>query len=237
MDRIGLPPSLLAALKHVASLHNPDFYEKERNRFWTGNTPRFIRCYRETLDQLLLPRGRPSASGSDRDRGRVVGSSIMTTSRVDRCGRVRAVRALLRPDQQTAVEALPPHELGVLVAPPGAGKTVIACASSPTTVCPTLVIVDRQPLVEQWRDRLGAPPRSDKRQVGQIGSKRRQAVWSTSRWPRVLPARGDLAELTERYGLVVVDECHHVPAVTFERAVRQIPVQTMARSDGDAISA
>ena len=62
VDRIGLPPSFLAALKHVASLHNPDFYEKERNRFWTGNTPRLIRCYRETLDQLLLPRGvRPQA--------------------------------------------------------------------------------------------------------------------------------------------------------------------------------
>jgi hypothetical protein len=54
-DRV--PPALLAALKHLASLHNPEFYEKERLRFSTWNTPRFIRCYHETLDQLLLPRG------------------------------------------------------------------------------------------------------------------------------------------------------------------------------------
>ena len=48
---------LLTALKHLASLPNPEFYEKERLRFSTWKIPRFIRCYRETIDQLLLPRG------------------------------------------------------------------------------------------------------------------------------------------------------------------------------------
>ena len=57
MDRIGVPPALLAALKHLASLHNPEFHEKEKLRFSTWGTPRLIRCYRETLDRLLLPRG------------------------------------------------------------------------------------------------------------------------------------------------------------------------------------
>lgn len=57
VERIGIPPALLSALKHLASLHNPEYYEKERLRFSTWNTPRFLRCYRETIDQLLLPRG------------------------------------------------------------------------------------------------------------------------------------------------------------------------------------
>ena len=57
VDRIGVPPALLTGLKHLASLHNPDFYEQEKLRFSTWNIPRFIRCYRETIDQLLLPRG------------------------------------------------------------------------------------------------------------------------------------------------------------------------------------
>jgi hypothetical protein len=57
IDRIGVPPALVATLKHLASLHNPEYYEKERLRFSTWNTPRFLRCYRETIDQLLLPRG------------------------------------------------------------------------------------------------------------------------------------------------------------------------------------
>ncbi len=57
IDRIGMPPALLAALKHVASLHNPDYDEKERLRLSTWKTPRFLRCYGESLDRLLLPRG------------------------------------------------------------------------------------------------------------------------------------------------------------------------------------
>ena len=57
IDRIGVPPALVAALKHLASLHNPEYYEKERLRFSTWNTPRFLRFYRETIGELLLPRG------------------------------------------------------------------------------------------------------------------------------------------------------------------------------------
>lgn len=64
VDRIGLPPALVSSLKHLASLHNPEYYEKERLRFSTWDTPRLIRCYEETVDRLLLPRGRrePAAS-------------------------------------------------------------------------------------------------------------------------------------------------------------------------------
>ena len=223
VDRIGLPPSLLAALKHVASLHNPDFYEKERNRFWTGNTPRIIRCYRETLDQLLLPRGvRPQAEAIVTEAGSQL-EIIETFESTD------AVEyeplATLRPDQQTAVDALVPQELGVLVAPPGAGKTVIACALIALHHVPTLVIVDRQPLIEQWQDRLLTYLGLDRKRVGQIGSKRKASGVVDLAMVQSLARREDLAELTECYGLVIVDECHHVPAVTFERAVGQIPVR------------
>jgi hypothetical protein len=66
IDRIGLPPALLAGLKHLASLHNPDYYEKERLRLSTWKTPRFLRCYGESLDRLLLPRGLREAARCDR---------------------------------------------------------------------------------------------------------------------------------------------------------------------------
>ena len=42
---------------------------------------------------------------------------------------------------------------------------------------------------------------------------------------QTLARRDDLAEFAKAYGLVVVDECHHVPAVTFERVVRDMPVR------------
>jgi len=223
IDRIGLPPSLVAALKHVASLHNPEFYEKERNRFWTGNTPRFIRAYGETLDQLLLPRGL---------RSQAEAIAIEAGSRLDVSERHPAtevvdyeLRVDLRPDQSEALAALVSHDLGVLVAPPGAGKTVIGCAAIALIKVPALVVVDRQPLVEQWRHRLMTDLGLDKKQIGQLGGNRKASGVVDVAMVQGLARRDDLEEATAQYGLVVVDECHHVPAATSERAVRRIPAR------------
>ncbi|MGH9060039.1 MAG: TOTE conflict system archaeo-eukaryotic primase domain-containing protein, partial [Acidimicrobiales bacterium] len=200
IDRIGVPPALVAALKHASSSPNPDFYEKERNRFWTGNTPRFIRSYRETLDQLLLPRGlRPQAEQIAVEAGSrlEVTDAYPVTVALD-----YELRALLRADQQSAVDALATHDLGVLVAPPGAGKTVIACALIARHRVPTLVIVDRQHLVEQWRERLMTHLGLNKKAVGQLGGKRKATGIVDLAMAQSLGRREDLGEVTVRYGLV-----------------------------------
>jgi superfamily II DNA or RNA helicase len=224
VDRIGMPPAMLAALKHLASLHNPEFYEKERLRFSTWNTPRFIRCYRESLDQLLLPRGL-------RDKAiRIVadaGSELVVT---DECSRASSLKsdllATLTPEQATAAAALGKHDLGMLVAPPGSGKTVVGCALIARHQVPTLVIVDRKPLMEQWRDRLVTHLDLNPKQVGQLGGGRNKATGIVDvAMVQSLARRDDLHELTDRYGLIIVDECHHVPSVTFERVAREIPVR------------
>jgi superfamily II DNA or RNA helicase len=89
-----------------------------------------------------------------------------------------------------------------------------------------LVIVDRKPLIEQWRDRLITHLDLDPKQMGQLGGGRNRAGGTVDvAMVQSLARRDDIAELTAGYGLVIVDECHHVPAVTFERAVRQVPVR------------
>ncbi len=224
IERIGIPPALLSSIKHAASLHNPAYFEKERLRFSTWNTPRFVRSYGETLDTLLVPRGlRPQLEAIVAGAG-----SHLVVS--DLCPDPPAVdlqfAAALTADQTAAYDALARHDLGVLVAPPGSGKTVIACAVIAHHRVPTLVIVDRQPLVDQWRDRLTEHLELDTKQIGQIGSGRRKAKGLVDiATAQSLARREDLTELGSRYGLVVVDECHHVPAVTFERCVRQLPVR------------
>ena len=224
IDRIGVPPALLAALKHAASLHNPEFYEKERMRFSTWGTPRFIRCYRETLDQLLLPRGL-------RDKAQAIVAEAGSRLRVvDRAAAPDPIdvtlRAVLTPEQVTATEALTGHDLGMLVAEPGSGKTVVGCAVIARHAVPTLVLVDRKPLVEQWRDRLVTHLGLTTRQIGQLGGGRNRTTGIVDvAMVQSLARRDDITELTSAYGLVIVDECHHVPAVTFERAVRDIPAR------------
>jgi hypothetical protein len=221
IDRIGLPPALVSALKHLASLHNPEYYEKERLRLSTWNTPRLIRCYEETIDQLLLPRGlRDVAASLVVEAGSHL--EVRETAWAFRAIEVR-LSAVLDSDQQVAFDELRRHELGVLVAPPGTGKTVVGCAVIAQRTTSTLVLVDRQPLAEQWRERLQEHLGLKRRQIGTLGggAGRLRGVVDVA-MVQSLARREDIRELTSGYGLVIVDECHHVPAVTFERVVRQI---------------
>ena len=221
IDRIGLPAALLAALKHLASLHNPAYYEKERLRLSTWKTPRFLRCYGESLDRLLLPRGlREAAEAVVAEAG----SRLVVREQRRDLPRINVhLQATLPSGQQDALEALCRHDLGVLVAPPGAGKTVLACGVIADRAQPTLVLVDRAPLLEQWRERLVTHLGIDRRQIGVIGAGRsRPRGIIDIAMVQSLARRDDVAGMTEGYELVVVDECHHVPAITFERVVREI---------------
>ena len=145
-----LGPAMISAVKHAASMPNPEFYERQRQRRSTWNIPRFLRNYDETLDgDLILPRGLLSllhqlveSSGSTLriDDQRAVGTahSFEFTAR-------------LHGEQLGAMDAATATEQGILVAPPGTGKTVIACAAIARRGVSTLILVDRKALADQWR--------------------------------------------------------------------------------------
>lgn len=125
--------------------------------------------------------------------------------------------AKLRPAQRTAVAALAAHDLGVLVAPPGAGKTVIAAALIALRAQSTLVLVHRRPLLEQWVTRLTEVLDLDRADIGTSIDKPGASGIDVVMIQSV--ARKGL-DRTGRYGHVVVDECHHVPAFSTERVLR-----------------
>ncbi|HUF99215.1 MAG TPA: DEAD/DEAH box helicase family protein [Ilumatobacter sp.] len=219
LRRSGLPPAMVAGLKHLASISNPTFHEKERLRFSTWDTPRFIRCYREDLDWLSVPRGlidpitrlvADAGSELDLTDNRTVPESIDLT-----------FIGTLRPHQRVAFDAAKNHDLGVVVAPPGAGKTVLACALIAHHGQRTLVLVDRKPLFEQWRARLIEFLGLKADQIGSIGGGNNEPSGFVDVAMIQSVARLDQpAVVFAKYGLVVVDECHHLPAVTFELTVR-----------------
>jgi hypothetical protein len=129
----------------------------------------------------------------------------------------------LRSEQADAVRHLVEEDTSVLIAPPGSGKTVIACAAIASRASSTLVLVDRKALADQWRDRL---QKHLGFKYGQIGGGRSKTtgIIDVALLP-TLARRENIEELTARYGFVIVDECHHVAASAFFHVLNRIPAR------------
>ncbi|MCX5357258.1 DEAD/DEAH box helicase family protein [Streptomyces sp. NBC_00124] len=217
----GLPPQLLAALKHAASFHNPEFYRKQNQRFSTFNTPRLVCCFDASeADWLKLPRGLADEAAQ---LIATAGGTLTIASNLPELPPITAhFTGELTATQQTAVEAMTKHPAGTLVAPPGSGKTVMACALIAHHRTPTAVIVNRAELLTQWQERLSGFLNLGDGHVGSLGGgKDRRGHAVDLIMLQTLSHRDAPDDLLDGYGLVIVDECHAVGAPGAEAAIRQ----------------
>ncbi len=219
--RAGLPAALIAEIRRLAAFQNPVFFEKQAMRFSTGAIPRVITCAEEDPLHLSLPRGcLPDLN--------VLASSCGSTL-VIRDERVTGLpldlrfQGTLTLEQAIAARALAPHDIGVLVAPPGTGKTVLAAHLIAERSVSTLVLVHRRPLVDQWRARLAGFLDMDPKAIGVIGGGKRKPNGRIDvATIQSLVRHGQVSDVVAGYGHVVVDECHHVSAVSFERVLSEV---------------
>jgi hypothetical protein len=128
----------------------------------------------------------------------------------------------LRPDQEIAANETVAHDFGILCAPTAFGKTVTAAALIARRGVNTLVLVHRTELMKQWQARLQVFLNVEKGMVGLIGGgKTKPSGKIDIAVMQSLSRVGEVDSLVENYGHVVVDECHHIGAVSFDGILKQ----------------
>jgi superfamily II DNA or RNA helicase len=238
IHRTGLPPSLVTRLLRIAAFQNPEFYRAQAMRFSTHGKPRIISCALLELRHIALPRGcldealallRAVGVEPDVEDRRETGTTLSVN-----------FTGSLRPDQEIALHALERHDLGVLAATTGFGKTVVAAALIARRARNTLVLVHRRELLEQWAERLKTFLSVQPADVGLIGGGRRKPSGRVDvALIQSLVRKGEVSDLVGGYGQLIVDECHHLSAASFERVARRSKARfvvglsaTVTRKDG-----
>ncbi len=219
-DKAHLPQALANRLIRLAAFQNPEFYKAQVMRLSVWDEPRVIGCAENFPHHIALPRGcLDAAQQLLRDNG------IRCEIRDERSnGQALGVHfaGTLRPDQEAAVAAMLAHDTGILCAPTAFGKTVAAAAVIARRGVNTLVLVHRTELLKQWQERLQAFLGAEQGLVGTIGGgKSKPSGRIDIAVMQSLHRQGQTSEQVEHYGQVIVDECHHVSAVSFEAILKR----------------
>ncbi|RKT98698.1 DEAD/DEAH box helicase [Burkholderia sp. Nafp2/4-1b] len=220
-EKEQLPQALLNRLIRLAAFQNPEFYRAQARGFSVWDKPRIIGRAENCPRHIALPRG-----CLDDVMTLLRDNDVTCDIRDERCTGepiVVSFAGTLRDDQQTAVADLLRHDTGILHAPTAFGKTVTAAAMIAQRGVNTLVLVHRRELLEQWRERLQSFLGLDPRAIGAIGGGKSKATGriDVAMLQSVAPD-GTRGELLRRYGQVIVDECHHVSADSFEAVLKAV---------------
>lgn len=236
--RDDLTPALRNRLVRLAAFQNPEFYRAQAMRFSTFDKPRIISCAEDYPKHIGLPRGCVDEVIDLLETNDIKPEII--DERFSGQPVTIEFQGELRPDQQDAAEAILEVETGVLAATTGFGKTVIAAYLIAKRKVNTLVLVHRRQLLDQWIAHLTNFLGLSLQDVGQIGSGRRKPTGIVDvATIQSLHKKGVVDDIVGEYGHLVIDECHHISARSFELVARQSKAKhvlglsaTVTRKDG-----
>ena len=238
ISKADLTPSLRSRLIRLAAFQNPEFFQAQGMRLSTFGKPRIISCCEDFPKHLGLPRG-----CMDELLALLESLQINVSLTDERCVGTRLdvqFHGVLRDEQQQAADVLLHHEIGVLAASTAFGKTVVAAYLIAQRQVNTLVIVHRRQLLDQWVRVLSQFLRLSPKEIGQIGGGKHKLNGQLDvAMVQSLSQDGVVDDIVGNYGYLVVDECHHISAVSFEQVVRQSKAKyltglsaTVTRKDG-----
>ncbi len=213
----NLSKSFINKLKTFASFDNPQIKVLLSLRKPIYNTPRVIRNFEEDDTYLKLPRGLKYKL-----------EEFLLSNKVDykienktffQMVKTKNVKFNLREEQKAAIEEIVKNDFSICVAPPGYGKTLIGAKMFELRKCSTLVIVNKNMLLNQWIERFVEYFGYLKKDIGYLGKGENKLNGIID--IATMQSLKNSPDVINDYSFVIVDECHHLPAITFEQIVKK----------------
>jgi superfamily II DNA or RNA helicase len=224
LNRSAIPVSLINFLREELNFANSEFIIKKKIGRNTFGTERFFRFIEENDHTVILPRG---------FAGKLLQFCIdagiqysFEDLRKKKAPTLFKFQTELRSYQTPAFEATRKKEMGVIVAPPGAGKTIIGLKIIADKQQPALIVVHRKQLMDQWIERIEAFLGIPKQEIGKIGQGKSKigsqiTVASIQTLTKIFGKEENSAIKTS-FGTILIDECHHIPAESYRNTLRQM---------------
>jgi superfamily II DNA or RNA helicase len=238
IEKRCLPPALINKFIRLAAFQNPEFYKAQSMRLPTFGKPRIIACAEDFPEHIGLPRG---CLDEALDLFNSLGIDVMLDDKKWIGTRIKLkFLGELTDEQKRAAKILSQHETGVLAATTAFGKTVIGAHMIAKRKRSTLIIVHRRQLLDQWIERLKVFLDLEADQIGMIGGgKYKPSGIVDIAIIQSLIKANVVDDIVAEYGHIIVDECHHLSAVSFEQVIRSCKAKyvlgltaTATRKDG-----
>jgi superfamily II DNA or RNA helicase len=224
VSREGLTTPLINFIKEEFNFISSEFIIKKKLGKNTFGTDRYFKLIEETPDEIIIPRG---AAGKllrfckenkieyNFVDSRIKKDSVQFNSNIE-----------LREQQLIVKEAASKKDFGVIVAPPGSGKTIIGLSIIAEKQQPALIIVHRKQLAIQWIERIESFLGIPKKDIGIIGQGKNTigkhiTIAMIQSLDKLLQST-EVNKYENSFGTIIVDECHHVPADTFRNTIAKL---------------
>ncbi|MCG3675369.1 DEAD/DEAH box helicase [Aliarcobacter butzleri] len=213
---LNLSKSLISKLKSFATFENPQIKVLLSLRKPLFNTPKYIRSFEENENFLMLPRGLKETLIDFFNVNAV--SYSFVDKRVLNKIQTKIVTFNLRPEQNEAIKEIKKSDYSICVAPPGFGKTLLGAKIFEIRACTTLIVVNKNMLLNQWIERFVDYFGYNKKDIGYLGKGFNKLNGQID--VATMQSLKNDPKIIENYSFVIVDECHHIPALTFEQIIK-----------------
>lgn len=218
LKRLHLNRKLIEFIRENLNFMNSDYLVKKNMGKSTFNLEKYFKLVEENQEEVILPRGfavNLIAFCRKEDLPFKITDKRKKLDPVDFESDIE-----LRPEQEVAIEKTLDKDFGVIVSPPGSGKTVIGLELISQKRQPALIIVHRKQLFDQWIDRIQSFLKISKKDIGQIGNQKfKIGKEITVAMIQSLSRNDEIAKISNSFGTIIVDECHHIPAKSFREAI------------------